>query len=30
MRDFFAFFREIFHYRTKLDEVDFLLTGDML
>ena len=30
MRDFFAFFRDILHYRTKLDEVDYLLTGDML
>ena len=30
IRDFFAFFREILHYKTKLDEVDYLLTGDML
>lgn len=26
IRDFFSFFREIFYYNKKLDEVDFLLT----
>jgi hypothetical protein len=30
MRDFFAFFRDIFFYNTQLDEVDFLLANDTL
>ena len=30
MRDFFAFFRDIFFYNSKLDEVDFLLANDTL
>lgn len=30
MRDFFAFFRDIFFYGNRLDEVDFLLCNDTL
>jgi hypothetical protein len=30
MRDFFAFFRDIFYYNQKLDQVDFLLVNDTL